>query len=195
VKRMFDIVASGIGLIFLSPLFILIPLWIKIDSQGPVFFKQTRVGKNNTDFKLYKFRSMRKGNGKDGLITIGNKDSRVTKSGSYLRKYKLDEMPQLINVFIGDMSLVGPRPEVRKYVEMYTNEQLKVLSVHPGITDLASIHYRNENRLLSNTNDPEDYYVKIIMQDKLRINLDYVANRSFWLDIGLIFKTLFKIGR
>jgi lipopolysaccharide/colanic/teichoic acid biosynthesis glycosyltransferase len=192
---MFDFVASGIGLIFLSPLFILIPLWIKIDSQGPVFFKQTRVGKNNTNFKLYKFRSMRKGNGKDGLITIGNKDSRVTKSGSYLRKYKLDEIPQLINVFIGDMSLVGPRPEVRKYVEMYTNEQLKVLSVHPGITDLASIHYRNENRLLSNTNDPEDYYVKIIMQDKLRINLDYVANRSFWLDIVLIFKTLFKIGR
>lgn len=139
--------ASGLGLLVLSPMFLILSIWIKIDSPGPVFYKQMRVGRNNKDFKLYKFRSMRVGSDKKGLITIGGHDPRITKSGYFIRKYKLDEFPQLINVFIGEMSLVGPRPEVRKYVEMYTEEQMHVLDVRPGITDLASIRYRNENEL------------------------------------------------
>lgn len=189
MKRSFDIIASGIGLICLSPLFLILAVWIKIDSKGPVFYRQIRVGKGNKDFHLYKFRSMRVGSDKKGLITVGGHDSRVTKSGYYIRKYKLDELPQLINVFIGDMSLVGPRPEVRKYVDMYTPEQLKVLSVCPGITDMASICYRNENELLAQVEDPEKYYVETIMPDKLRINLEYVANHSFGYDLKLILQT------
>lgn len=138
---------------------------------------------------MFKFRSMRIGSDKSGLITVGGRDPRVTRSGYYIRKYKLDELPQLINVFLGDMSLVGPRPEVRKYVGMYTPEQMHVLDVRPGITDMASICYRNENELLEKVENPEAYYVGTIMQDKLRINLEYVHNQSFWGDIKLIFKT------
>ena len=164
-----------------------------MDSKGPVFYKQVRVGRNNKDFNLYKFRSMRVGADKAGLITVGGRDPRVTRSGYYIRKYKLDEFPQLINVFLGDMSLVGPRPEVRKYVDMYTPEQMHVLDVRPGITDLASIRYRNENELLEKAEDPDRYYIEVIMQDKLRINLEYVANHSFWYDIKLIFGTFWAI--
>ena len=189
MKRIFDIVASGIGLILLSPLFIILTIWIKCDSIGPVFYKQFRVGRNNMDFQLFKFRSMRVGSDKKGLITVGGHDPRITRSGYYIRKYKLDEFPQLINVFKGDMSLVGPRPEVRKYVDMYTEEQMHVLDVRPGITDLASIRYRNENELLERVNDPDKYYVEVIMPDKLRINLEYVARHSFTFDIRLIFQT------
>ena len=189
MKRIFDIVASGIGLILLSPLFIILTIWIKCDSIGPVFYKQVRVGRNNMDFQLFKFRSMRVGSDKKGLITVGGNDPRITRSGYYIRKYKLDEFPQLINVFKGDMSLVGPRPEVRKYVDMYTEEQMHVLDVRPGITDLASIRYRNENELLERVNDPDKYYVEVIMPDKLRINLEYVARHSFTFDIRLIFQT------
>lgn len=189
MKRIFDIVASGIGLILLSPLFIILTIWIKCDSIGPVFYKQVRVGRNNMDFQLFKFRSMRVGSDKKGLITVGGHDPRITRSGYYIRKYKLDEFPQLINVFKGDMSLVGPRPEVRKYVDMYTEEQMHVLDVRPGITDLASIRYRNENELLERVNDPDKYYVEVIMPDKLRINLEYVARHSFTFDIRLIFLT------
>ena len=189
MKRIFDIVASGIGLILLSPLFVILAIWIKRDSIGPVFFKQVRVGRNNMDFQLFKFRSMRVGSDKKGLITVGGHDPRITRSGYYIRKYKLDEFPQLINVFKGDMSLVGPRPEVRKYVDMYTEEQMHVLDVRPGITDLASIRYRNENELLERVNDPDKYYVEVIMPDKLRINLEYVARHSFTFDIRLIFQT------
>ncbi len=189
MKRIFDIVASGIGLILLSPLFIILTIWIKSDSIGPVFYKQVRVGRNNMDFQLFKFRSMRVGSDKKGLITVGGHDPRITRSGYYIRKYKLDEFPQLINVFKGDMSLVGPRPEVRKYVDMYTEEQMHVLDVRPGITDLASIRYRNENELLERVNDPDKYYVEVIMPDKLRINLEYVARHSFTFDIRLIFQT------
>lgn len=189
MKRIFDIVASGIGLILLSPLFIILTIWIKCDSIGPVFYKQVRVGRNNMDFQLFKFRSMRVGSDKKGLITVGGHDPRITRSGYYIRKYKLDEFPQLINVFKGDMSLVGPRPEVRKYVDMYTEEQMHVLDVRPGITDLASIRYRNENELLERVNDPDKYYVEVIMPDKLRINLEYVARHSFTFDIRLIFQT------
>ena len=189
MKRIFDIVASGIGLILLSLLFVILAIWIKCDSIGPVFYKQVRVGRNNMDFQLFKFRSMRVGSDKKGLITVGGHDPRITRSGYYIRKYKLDEFPQLINVFKGDMSLVGPSPEVRKYVDMYTEEQMHVLDVRPGITDLASIRYRNENELLERVNDPDKYYVEVIMPDKLRINLEYVARHSFTFDIRLIFQT------
>lgn len=193
MKRLFDIVASGCGLIVLSPLLLIIAIWIKCDSKGPVFYRQVRVGKNNKDFRIYKFRSMKIGADKAGLITVGGRDPRVTRSGYYIRKYKLDELAQLINVFVGDMSLVGPRPEVRKYVDMYTPEQMHVLDVRPGVTDLASIRYRNENELLEKAKDPDKYYIEVIMQDKLRINLEYVQNNSFWYDIKLIFGTFWAI--
>lgn len=190
MKRLLDITASGLGLIFLSPLFLIVALWIKYDSPGPVFYRQSRVGRYGKDFRLFKFRSMRVGSDKKGLITVGGHDPRVTRSGYYIRKYKLDELPQLINVFIGDMSLVGPRPEVRKYVDLYTPEQLHVLDVRPGITDLASIRYRNENELLAKASDPEQYYREVVMQDKLRINLQYISDHSFFRDLKIIFMTI-----
>lgn len=193
MKRIFDIIMSGLGLVFLSPVFLTIALWIKFDSPGPVFYRQVRVGRNNKDFKLLKFRSMRVGSDKKGLITVGGHDPRVTRSGYYIRKYKLDELPQLINVFLGDMSLVGPRPEVRKYVDMYTMEQLHVLDVRPGITDMASICYRNENELLAQASDPEMYYLNVVMPDKLRINLEYVKSHTFFGDCRLILKTFITI--
>ena len=193
MKRLFDVVASGCGLLVLSPLFLLLAVWIKLDSAGSVFYRQTRVGRYNRDFRLYKFRSMRVGADRQGLITVGGHDPRITRSGYFIRKYKLDELPQLVNVFIGDMSLVGPRPEVRKYVDMYTPEQLRVLDVRPGITDMASIRYRNENELLAQAVDPDRYYIEVILPDKLRINLEYVARHSFWFDITLIFKTFKEI--
>lgn len=193
MKRFLDIIFSGLGLICLSPLFVFLALWVKLDSPGPVFYRQVRVGRNNRDFKLYKFRSMRVDSDKKGLITIGEHDPRVTQSGYYIRKYKLDEFPQLINVFLGDMSLVGPRPEVRKYVDMYTDEQMHVLDVRPGITDMASIYYRNENEFLEKANNPEKYYREVIMQDKLRINLEYVRNHSVIGDFRMILKTLFVV--
>lgn len=190
MKRLFDIIASLIGLILLSPLFLFIAIWIKVDSSGPVFYRQIRVGRNNKDFKLFKFRSMFVDADKKGLLTVGGRDPRVTKSGYFIRKYKIDEFPQLINVMKGDMSLVGPRPEVRRYVDLYTQEQLKVLLIRPGITDLASIRYRNENELLEAADDPEQFYIKKVMPDKLSINLSYIAEHSFIYDIKLIFKTI-----
>lgn len=189
MKRIFDIIASSIGLIILSPVFLLLAIWIKLDSKGPVFYRQTRVGKDNKDFRLYKFRSMRPDSDKHGLITVGGRDPRVTRSGYFIRKYKLDEFPQLINVFLGQMSLVGPRPEVRKYVDMYTPEQMKVLSVKPGITSLASIRYRNENEILAQADDPDRCYIEKVMPDKLEIDLQYVDQASFLNDIKLIFST------
>ena len=193
MKRIFDVVASGLGLLVLSPFFLLLAVWIKLDSAGPVFYRQVRVGRYNRNFRLFKFRSMRVGADKKGLITVGGRDPRVTRSGYFIRKYKLDELPQLINVLLGDMSLVGPRPEVRKYVEMYTSEQLHVLDVRPGITDMASIRYRNENELLVEAEDPEAFYIKVVMPDKLKINLEYVAKHSFWFDMKLIFKTIREV--
>lgn len=173
----------------------MLAIWIKIDSEGPVFYRQVRVGKGNRDFRLFKFRSMRVGSDRKGLITVGGRDPRVTRSGYYIRKYKLDELPQFINVFTGDMSLVGPRPEVRKYVDLYTPEQMHVLDVRPGITDPASIRYRNENELLAQVEDPDRYYVEVIMQDKLQLNLEYVEKQSFRFDLQLIFKTFSEIIR
>lgn len=193
MKRLFDILASGVGLICLSPLFVVLAVWIKCDSRGPVFYRQVRVGKGNRDFRLFKFRSMRPDSDKLGLITVGGHDPRVTRSGYYIRKYKLDEFPQLINVFKGDMSLVGPRPEVRKYVDMYTPEQMRVLSVRPGITSLASIRYRNENEILAKADDPDRCYIEKIMPDKLAIDLEYVDKASLWNDIKLIFSTFREI--
>lgn len=192
MKRLFDIVASGLGLIVLSPLFLILAIWIKLDSKGPVFYRQLRVGRNNKDFRIFKFRSMRMGADKGSLVTIGGRDPRVTRSGYYIRKYKFDELPQLINVFIGDMSLVGPRPEVRHYVNYWTPEQMHVLDVTPGITDPASIMFRNENELMEKAEDPEDYYIHVIMQEKIKLYLEYVQNHSFFYDIRLIFKT-FKV--
>ena len=193
MKRLFDLVASGFGLLVLSPVLIIIAIWIKLDSKGSIFFRQVRVGRHNKDFRIYKFRSMRVGSDKGSQITVGGHDSRITKSGYFIRKTKIDELPQLINVFLGDMSLVGPRPEVRHYVDMWTPEQMHVLDVRPGITDPASIRYRNENELLENAEDPEKYYVEIIMQDKIKLYLEYVEKQSFWYDIKLIFQTFYTI--
>ena len=193
MKRLFDIVASGLGLVVLSPLFAILAVWIKADSKGPVFYRQTRVGRDNRNFRLFKFRSMRPDSDKLGLITVGGHDPRVTRSGYYIRKYKLDEFPQLINVFKGDMSLVGPRPEVRKYVDLYTPDQMRVLSVRPGITSLASIRYRNENEILAQADDPDRCYVEQVMPDKLAIDLEYVENANLWNDIRLIFSTFREI--
>ncbi|MDD2386989.1 MAG: sugar transferase [Bacteroidales bacterium] len=193
MKRVFDIVCSFLGLLALLPLFILISILIIIDSKGGIFFRQVRVGKNNKDFKILKFRTMRPNSDKSGLLTIGSKDNRVTKIGYFLRKYKLDELPQLINVFVGDMSFVGPRPEVRKYVDMYDQKQLKVLSLRPGITDYASIEYSNENELLSKSDNPEQTYINEIMPAKLSLNLKYIKEKGIKTDIRLIFKTIAKI--
>lgn len=189
IKRLLDIIASGVGLLLLSPLFLILAVWIKLDSKGPVFYRQTRVGKGNRDFKIFKFRSMRIGSAKGSLITIGGHDARITRSGYFIRKYKFDELPQLINVFVGDMSLVGPRPEVRRYVDLYDAEQLRVLNVKPGITDPASIKYRNENELLEGAEDPERYYIEVIMPDKLRLNIEYAENQSLLGDLKLICET------
>lgn len=194
MKRLFDIFASGLGLIALSPLFVVLAVWIKCDSRGPVFYRQTRVGKDNKDFRLFKFRSMRPDSDKLGLITVGGRDPRVTRSGYYIRKYKLDEFPQLINVFRGDMSLVGPRPEVRKYVDMYSPEQMRVLSVRPGITSLASIRYRNENEILAASADPDKTYIEQVMPDKLAIDLEYVDRATLLNDIKLILSTFKEIA-
>lgn len=189
-KRLFDIFFSLSGLVLLGPLLILIMIIIKADSKGKVFYIQKRVGKGNKEFRLFKFRTMRNDSDIYGLLTVGNKDPRITSSGYYLRKYKLDEIPQLYNVLKGEMSFVGPRPEVRKYVELYNKEQMKVLDVKPGITDLASVKYRNENELLAGSDDPEKLYTKEIMPDKLRINLEYISERSLIKDIRIIIQTL-----
>ncbi|MBP3785014.1 MAG: sugar transferase [Bacteroidaceae bacterium] len=193
MKRLFDIVASGLGLILLSPLFLVLAIWIKADSKGPVFYRQTRVGRYNRDFRIFKFRSMRAGSDTGSLITIGDRDPRITRSGYYIRKFKFDELPQLINVFVGDMSLVGPRPEVRHYVNFWTPEQMHVLDVRPGITDPASIKFLNESELLEKAEDPEKYYIEVIMQEKIRLYLEYVEKHSFFYDIALVFKTFWVI--
>ena len=193
MKRIFDFTTSLIGLIIISPILLFIALFISLESKGGVFYKQKRVGKGNKDFYVYKFRSMIVDADKKGLLSIGKdgKDPRVTKFGYIIRKYKLDELPQLLNVLKGDMSLVGPRPEVRKYVELYTEEQKQVFKVRPGITDIASIKFRNENDLLSQSPNPEEYYIKEIMPQKLSLNLEYIKTRTFFGDIKLIFKTIF----
>lgn len=192
VKRIFDFLCSTLGLIVLSPILIVITIRIKTDSDGPVFFKQIRVGEKNKEFEILKFRTMVVDAEKLGRqITVGN-DSRITKIGAFLRKYKLDELPQLINVFKGDMSLVGPRPEVPRYVNLYSEEQKKVLDVKPGITDLASIRYRDENDLLGEAENPDEFYINTIMPDKLALNLEYINKNNIFMDIYIILKTIIK---
>lgn len=195
MKRFFDILCSGLGLIVLSPLFLLLSLWILFDSNGSVIYKQIRVGLNNKDFMLYKFRSMYNGSDNKGLITIGNKDPRITRSGNFIRKYKLDELPQLINVFKGEMSLVGPRPEVRKYVDFYTEEQMKILNVKPGITDYASIVYVDENNILGNSEDPDKTYIEIILSDKIKLNMKYINNPTDYEYFKIIYLTFLSLFR
>ena len=190
IKRLFDVFCSGLGLLFLLPFFIILSIIIVVDSSGGVFYKQVRVGKNSIDFYLYKFRSMKIDSDKKGLLTVGGNDSRITKVGYFIRRYKMDELSQLINVFLGDMSLVGPRPEVRKYVNLYTTEQLKVLTVKPGITDNASIAYFDENELLGKSSDPEETYVREIMPSKLALNLLYVNDHSLFSDVKIILRTI-----
>ncbi len=193
LKRVFDIISSIIILVIGFPFFILISLIILFTSKGSIFFIQNRVGLNNREFRLYKFRTMKKDSEKSGQITIGGKDSRITKVGYLLRKFKLDEFPQLINVIKGDMSIVGPRPEVRKYVDLYNEEQMNVLKVKPGLTGYASIEYIDENEILGNAIDPEKSYVEEIMPTKLQLNLKYIQEQSFWLDMKLVLRTIGKI--
>lgn len=193
IKRSFDFVFALIGLITISPLLIIISILIKIDSKGAIIFIQNRVGKNNEDFNIYKFRTMHIKSENKGLLTIGNGDSRVTRIGYFLRRYKIDEFPQLFNVLLGNMSFVGPRPELRYYVNFYSKEDLKILSVRPGITGLASLEYRNEVELLKKATNPEDYYINTIIPDKLSYNKTYIKKQSLILDLKLIFKTILYV--
>jgi lipopolysaccharide/colanic/teichoic acid biosynthesis glycosyltransferase len=166
-------------------------IWIKLDSKGSVFYIQKRVGRKNIEFGLYKFRSMKPDADKQGLLTVGGRDPRITNSGYFIRKYKLDELPQLLNVLIGDMSLVGPRPEVRKYVNYYSTKQLEILNIRPGITDLASIKYKNENEILGKSIDPEKTYIQEIMPHKLELNREFIENPTIIKYITIIFRTIF----
>lgn len=191
--RIFDLLISFCGLIVLSPILFLIPFLIVVDSRGPILFKQLRVGKDNKDFNLYKFRTMKPKSDRFGLISIGKIDPRVTRVGYYLRKYKLDELPQLFNVLRGDMSLVGPRPEVRKYVDLYTPDQRHVLTVRPGITDYASITYAEESILLAASSDPEQFYISRIMPEKIRLNQRFLKNNNIATYFKIIINTIVRI--
>ena len=195
MKRLFDIIASFIGIMMLFPVFIIISILIIIDSGFPIFYRQSRVGKNNIDFKLWKFRSMHTDADKRGFLTVGDRDPRITKMGFLLRKTKLDEVPQLINVLNGAMSLVGPRPEVRRYVDHYDDAQMRVLSIRPGITDNASIKFRNETEILANQENPEQYYIDHILPEKTALYLKYVDSRSFLGDLKMIINTFVAIIR
>ncbi len=193
--RLCDIVFSAIGLLLLSPLFLIVYVLIRCESKGGGFYCQQRVGKDGRMFGLYKFRSMRTGSDQKGLITVGGHDSRITRMGYFIRKYKIDELPQLWNVLKGDMSLVGPRPEVKKYVDLYTAEQRRVLSVRPGITDYASIEYVDENEILGKADDPDRVYVEEIMPAKIRLNMRFIENRNlkeYFKIIGLTFKNILR---
>ena len=190
LKRTFDFLVSFFGLLLLSPLILCIAVWVKCDSKGPIFYRQVRVGKGGREFKLLKFRSMRVGADRAGLLTLGDRDPRVTRSGFWLRKTKLDELPQLFNVLVGDMSLVGPRPEVPKYVALYTPEQREVLSVRPGITDTASLEMRNEAELMAQQADPEVYYVNVQIPLKIKLAKEYIAQQSLLSDLKLIVRTI-----
>jgi lipopolysaccharide/colanic/teichoic acid biosynthesis glycosyltransferase len=190
IIRVLDFAFSLIGLILLAPILIVLACIIKLTSKGPVFYMQSRVGKNGKDFKVFKFRSMFTDADKKGLLTVGGKDNRITPVGYYLRKYKLDELPQLLNVLKGEMSIVGPRPEVRRYVDLYNAEQRQVLNVLPGITDYASIAYRNENELLGMAANPEEMYVNEIMPKKIELNFSYIHNRNLKEYFTIIWRTV-----
>lgn len=192
IKRVCDFILSLIGIIVLSPIFIIVSIAIKLDSKGKILFLQKRVGRYGKEFNIYKFRTMVSDAERLGKqITVGN-DNRITKVGAFLRKYKIDELPQLFNVLKGDMSLVGPRPEVPKYVKLYSEEQKKVLNVRPGITDMASLRYKDENEILGKVDNPEEYYINVIMKDKLKLNLEYIEKSNIFFDLYLIIKTVLK---
>ncbi|AIL47052.1 sugar transferase [Elizabethkingia anophelis] len=193
MKRFFDIVFSLMGIFILIPVYIIIAIMISFDSKGGIIYRQTRTGKNGKPFGVMKFRTMHPGSFAKGAITIGDRDPRVTNVGFYLRKYKLDELPQLFNVLIGDMSFVGPRPEVEKYTNLYNENQKEVLSVRPGITDYASIKYRNESEILAQSSDPEKTYIEVIMPEKLNINLAYIKDNNIFKDVKIIFETFVAI--
>ena len=193
MKRIFDLFFSFLGILFLLPIYIIIAILIKIDSNGDILYKQERIGKNGIPFYVLKYRTMIPNAFSKGALTVGSRDPRVTNIGFYLRKYKLDELPQLFNVFLGEMSFVGPRPEVKKYTDLYNAEQKKVLSVAPGITDYASIKFRNENDLLSESDDPEKLYIDQIMPEKLNLNLKYINDNNVFKDIKIIFNTFYTI--
>lgn len=190
MKRLFDLVFSFFGIIILSPFLVFITILVKLSSKGPVFYKQSRVGMNGKDFKIFKFRTMYLGSDKKGLLTVGGRDPRVTPVGYFLRKFKLDELSQLFNVFLGEMSLVGPRPEVRKYVNHYSKSDLMVLTVRPGITDYASIAFRNENEMLKEAKHPEKKYIEEIMPAKLKLNKKYILEKGILTDLNIILKTV-----
>lgn len=194
LKRLLDITVSFIGLAFLLPLFMLISLLIKLDSKGPVFFKAERTGRYSKPFEMYKFRTMVVGAEKLGASSTAEDDTRITKVGRFLRKYKLDELPQLINVLIGEMSLVGPRPELEKFTRLYTEEEKKIiLSVLPGMTDYASTRFMNLNKILTRTDDPDKDFIENIMSEKNKLRVEYAMNHSFWIDIEILMQTLRKI--
>lgn len=193
--RFFDILFSLTGILILSPVFLILYIAICLESRGGGFYRQLRVGLNGKDFYVYKFRSMRTGADKHGLITVGGRDPRITSTGYFIRKYKLDELPQLFNVLKGDMSLVGPRPEVHRYVNLYTDEQRKVLSVRPGITDYASIEYVDENTILGQAEDADKAYIELIMPDKIKYNMIYINNRSVKEYFKIIVLTFYSIVR
>lgn len=195
VKRFVDVVISAIGLVLLSPFFLLLALAIKLDSPGPVFYRGVRVGRHGDPFKIYKFRSMVADAEKKGAASTGTTDLRVTRSGRFIRKFKFDEFSQLINVFLGDMSLVGPRPEVQKFVDRYTPEEKVILNVRPGITDWSSIKFHNEGEIIdaSGIPDADDAYEKLIRPEKLRLQLKYVKERNLWVDFKIVVSTVLTL--
>lgn len=192
-KRIFDLILAVIGLIVFAPLFVLISILVCLDSKGGIFYRQIRVGRNMEDFYLYKFRSMYIHDEDQNLLTIGGRDARITKTGHLLRKYKLDELPQLFNILRGDMSFVGPRPEVRKYVNLYDHDQMQVLSVKPGITDWASIEFYDENELLEHVADPESFYIHQLIPQKISQNLRYIRDHNVLTDVKIIWLTLKRL--
>ena len=192
MKRFADIIFSFIAILVLLPFFLLIALLIVLDSKGGIFYKQARVGKNMNTFLLFKFRTMKIDSDKQGLLTVGQ-DKRITRAGKWLRKYKIDELPQFFNVLMGNMSMVGPRPEVLKYVKLYNEEQQKVLTVKPGITDYASLMYFEESKQLAESQNPEEFYINTIMPHKLELSLQYLQKQSFLFDTGILLKTFFRI--
>lgn len=193
MRDLFDQLLALLGILILLPFFILISVWIILDSKGGAFYIQQRVGLNGKPFGLIKFRTMRPDSDLKGKLTVGDRDPRITNAGYFLRKYKLDELPQLFNVLNGTMRFVGPRPEVEEYVDLYTSEQKKVLTVKPGITDYASLRYFKESELLAKSENPRQTYIEEIMPEKIRINLEYIERKSFSEDLKIIFKTIGRI--
>ena len=196
LRRIIDIAGALFGIWLTGPVMAAAALWVKLDSPGPIFYRQQRVGRDGKIFRIFKFRTMVTNADKIGtLITVGGRDPRITFAGYWLRKFKIDELPQFFNVLFGEMSFVGPRPEVKKYVDLYSSEQKKILETRPGVTDIASIAYRNENEILEKKSDPEAYYKAVIMQRKLKLNLLYLAKRNVCSDIYVILRTIFRLGR